>query len=104
MIRPSGYARLEEGTVDDQLTAAFEQVDQAYFAPRSLEHVRLVQGNPWHPPSLGSQRVTGTRQRLLLDEKLIARRLPGLRRYNRRRTHGGLSALPRKTPLFTCLC
>ena len=33
MLRPAVHTRLEEGAVDNELTAALEQVEQASFAP-----------------------------------------------------------------------
>src|SRR6267142_973322 len=94
MLRPAVHAALEEGAVDDQLTAALEQVEQARFALGPVENICLFHGNPRHPPSLGGQRVTGAGQGLLLDEKLLARSLPLWRQHNRRGAHGGLFADP----------
>ena len=76
MLGPAEHAGLEEGAVDDQLTAAVEQVEQARLALRPVELVRLLHGQPRHPPTLGGQRVTGAGQRLLLHEELLARSLP----------------------------
>ena len=94
MLRPAVHAGLEEGAVDDQLAAALEQVEQARFALGPVEHICLFHGDPRHPPSLGGQRVTGAGQGLFLDEKLLARSLPLLRRHNRWRVHGVLSFFP----------
>src|SRR5882762_6355428 len=94
MLRPAVHAGLEEGAVDDQLTAAVEQVEQARFALGPVEHICLFHGNPRHPPSLGGKRVTGAGEGLLLDEKLLARSLPLLRRHNRWRFHGVLFLSP----------
>src|SRR6202043_3548603 len=95
MLRPAVHAGLEEGAVDDQLTAAREQIEQAGFAVGPVEEIGLFHGNPRHPPSLGGQRVAGAGQGLLLDEKLLARSLPLLRRHNRRRVHGELALFHR---------
>jgi hypothetical protein len=95
MLRPSMHAGLEEGAVDDQLTAALEQVEQTRFALGPVERICLVHGHPRHPPTLGGQRVTGAGQGLLLDEKLLARSLPLLRRHNRWRVHGVPSSFHR---------
>ena len=73
------HAGLEEGAVDDQLTAAVEQVEQARLALGPVELVLLLHGQPRHPPTLGGQRVTGAGQLLLLHEQLLARGLPLLR-------------------------
>jgi hypothetical protein len=74
MFGPAGDAGLEEGAIDDQLTAAVEQVEQARCALRPVELVVLVHSQPRHPTPLGGQRVTGAGQLLLLDEQLLARR------------------------------
>src|SRR5271166_5689805 len=59
-----------------------------------VELILLLHRHPRHPPSLGGQRVTGAGQGLLLDEKLLARSLPLLRRHNRWGVHGALSVFP----------
>src|SRR5262249_23109159 len=87
MVRPTEHAGLEEGAVDDQLTAALEQIEQARFALGSVELVFLLHRQPRHPPTLGGQRVTGAGQVLLLHEQLLARSLPLMRRYDRRCLH-----------------
>src|SRR5207245_1428845 len=58
MLGPAFHAGLEEGAVDDQLTAAVEQVEQARLAPGPVKLVLLLNGQPRHPPTLGGQRVT----------------------------------------------
>ena len=87
---PSVDAGLEEGAVDDQLSTPVEQVEQALPAFRPFELVRLLDGEPRHPPALGTQRVTGTCQLLLFHEQLLARRLPLLVRHDRGCVHDGL--------------
>ena len=87
MLGPAEHAGLEEGAVDDQLTAAVEQVEQARLALRPVELVLLLHRHPRHPPTLGGQRVTGAGQVLLLHEQLLARSLPLLRRHDRGRFH-----------------
>jgi hypothetical protein len=79
MLGPAVNAGLEERTIDDQLTTAFEQIDEAGLAVRAVEDVSLLDRYPRHTPSLGSQRVARARQRLLLHQELLARRLPLLR-------------------------
>src|SRR5271169_6614436 len=91
MLRPTVHAALEEGAVDDELTATLEQVEQARFALGPVERICLFHGNPRHPPSLGGQRVTGAGQGLLLHEQLLARSLPLLPRHDLWCKHGGLS-------------
>src|SRR5712671_328674 len=80
---PAEHSGLEEGAIDDQLTAALEQIEQAYLALGSVELVLFVHSQPRHPPAFGGQRVTGTGQGLLLHEELLARSLPLLLRHDR---------------------
>src|SRR6266853_5812664 len=82
VLRPAEHSGFEEGAVDDQLTAALEQIEQAYLTFGSVELVLLVHGQPRHSPTLGGQRVTSAGQGLLLHEKLLACSLPILRRHN----------------------
>src|SRR5262245_6285712 len=81
MLRPPGYAGLEKSAVDNQLPAALEQVEQARSAVRPLELVGLLHREPWHPPTLRRQRVTGATTLLLFHEELLARCLPLLPRH-----------------------
>ena len=90
VLGPAVHAGLEERAVDDQLTAAVEQVEQARLALGPVELVLLLHRQPRHPPTLGGQRVTGARQLLLLHEQLLARSLPLLGRHDRGCVHGGL--------------
>src|SRR5215470_14304679 len=76
MFGPAVHAGLKEGAIDDQLPPAVEQVEQARLALGTVELVRLLHGQPRHPPTLGGQRVTGPGQLLLLHEQLLARSLP----------------------------
>jgi hypothetical protein len=76
VVGPAEHAGLEEGAIHDQLATALEQIEQAYLAPGSVELVRVVHSQPRHPPAFGVQRVTGAGHGLLLDEELLARRLP----------------------------
>jgi len=98
MFGPAEHPRFEEGAVDDQLTPAFEQVEQARPARRPFESVRPLNRHPRHPPAFGGQRVVSPHLRLLLHEQPLARCLPRLRRNDWWRVHGELSAflvLPR---------
>src|SRR4030095_14701553 len=92
MFAPAEHPGLEEGAVDDQLTTTVEEVEQACLPLRPVELVRLLDGQPPHPPTLRSQRVTSAGQRLLLHEELLARSLPRLHRHDRggvlRKTRG----------------
>src|SRR5213076_891238 len=94
MLGPAFHAGLKEGAVNDQLTAAVEQVEQARLAPGPVELVRLLYGQPRHPPTLGGQRVTGAGQLLLLHEQLLARSFPLLRRHDRGCVHYVTSCFP----------
>src|SRR5712691_5929355 len=87
VLGPAEHPGLEEGAIDDQLTAALEQIEQAYLALGSIELVRLVHSQPRHPPAFSGQRVTGAGQGLLLDEELLARSLPLLLRHDRGCVH-----------------
>src|SRR5712691_11682855 len=87
VLGPAEHSGFEEGAIDDQLTAALEQIEQAYLALGSVELVLLLHRHPRHPSTLGGQRVTGAGQGLLLDEELLARNLPLLRRHDRRCFH-----------------
>ena len=51
VVGPAEHAGLEEGAIDDQLTAALEQVEQAHPAPRALERVVPLHRQPRHPPA-----------------------------------------------------
>src|ERR1700722_4779313 len=76
VLGPAEYPGLEEGAIDDQLTAALEQIQQAYLALRSVELVLLVHSQPRHTPAFGGQRVTGAGEGLLFQQELLVRRLP----------------------------
>src|SRR5205823_864401 len=84
VLGPAEHPGLEEGAIDDQLTAALEQIEQANLALGSLELVLLLYSQPRHPPTLGGQRVTGAGESLLLHEKLLPRGLPLLLRHRGR--------------------
>src|SRR6516164_2810095 len=83
MIGPAENTGLEEGTIDDQLAAALEQIEQAYLAFGSVELILLLHRHPRHPSARGSQRITRAGQLLLLNEQLLARSFPFLRRHDR---------------------
>src|SRR5208282_4843161 len=83
VLGPAEYPGLEEGAIDDQLTAALEQIEQAYLALGSVELVLLVDSQPGHPPAFGGQRITRAGQGLLLHEELLVRSLPFLLRHDR---------------------
>src|SRR6516165_7736456 len=87
VLGPAVYAGFEEGAVDDQLTAAVEQVEQAHLAIGPAELVLFLHGQPRHPSTLGGQRVPRASQLLFLHEKLLAYSLPLLRRHDFRAFH-----------------
>ena len=63
--------------VDEQLAAPLEQVRQrCRGAILGLEDVLLVEANHRQPAALGGQRVEPARERLLLDQELVAGGLP----------------------------
>src|SRR6185312_4493407 len=87
------YSWLEEGSIQDQLPPALEQVQQAHLTLGPLELVLLLHRRPWHPSTLGGQRVTRARQRLLFYQELLPRRLPFLLRHDCGRLHGDMLCL-----------
>jgi hypothetical protein len=84
VVGPAGDPRLEEGAVDDQLAAAFEQVEEARLALRTFELIRLLNRPPRHPPTLGRQPVPSSGEGLLFHQHLEARGFPRLGRNDRR--------------------
>src|ERR1700736_3338309 len=102
VLGPAEHPGLEEGAIDDQLTAALEQVEQAYLALGAVELVLLVHSQPRHPPAFGGQRVTGAGQGLLLHQELLARSLPLLLRHDRRCVHREMPFPVFLVSLFAC--
>src|SRR5215469_13550082 len=88
MIGPAADPRLEEGAVDDQLAAIFEQVEEARFTLWTFELIRLLNRRPRHPPTLGRQPVPSSGEGLLFHQHLEARGFPRLGRNDRRCFHG----------------
>src|SRR6516165_4563701 len=91
VVGPAEDAGLEEGTVDNQLAAALEQIEQAYLALGPVELVLLPHRHPRQPPAFSGQRIAGARQGLLLYQEMLACSLPLLRRYDRGCVHGEMS-------------
>src|SRR5215813_10227409 len=58
VLGPAEHPGLEEGTIDDQLPAALEQVEQANLTLGPVELVLLLHRHPRHPSTLGGQRIT----------------------------------------------
>ena len=102
VLGPAEHAGLEEGAIDDQLTAALEQVEQANLALGPVELVLLLHRHPRHPSTLGSQRITGAGQGLLLHEELLARSLPLLLRHDRGCLHREMPFRVLLVSLFAC--
>src|SRR5919107_2029752 len=75
-VRVGGDLRPVEGAVDDQLTAALEQVGKRGRPVRTLEAVLLLDRHPRHPAALGRERVTGSGVLLLLEEQFLAGGVP----------------------------
>ena len=67
-------------------------VEQACLPVRPLEAIVLLHRHAGHPAALGGQRVARPRQLFLLDQQSLARRLPLLRRHDRRHVHRGPSS------------
>jgi hypothetical protein len=49
--------RFKEGAIDDQLSAALEQIEKAGLALRPFEFIGLLDRHPWHSASFRGQRV-----------------------------------------------
>ena len=64
--------------IDDQLAAAAEQVGQRLLAVRSVEHVILLDLDPWQFAALGAEPVARVRQFLFMGEMRLARGGPFL--------------------------
>src|SRR5438270_9195861 len=102
VLGPAEHSRLEESAIDDQLPAAFEQVEQANFAVGPVEFVLLLHQRPRHPSTLGGQRITGAGEGLLLREELLPRSLPLLLRQNRGCLHRDMPFRVLFVSLFAC--
>jgi hypothetical protein len=63
---------VEHEVPDDQLAAAFEQVEQRRVAIGPLEHVLLLDRDHRQHAALGVQRVAAAGQLLLLGQQLHA--------------------------------
>jgi hypothetical protein len=63
---------------------------EANAALRSFEPVILLDGEPWHTPTLGDEGVTGPGHLLLLNQQPLAGGFPLLCRNDRGCVHGGL--------------
>jgi hypothetical protein len=87
VVGPAMHSRLEEGPIDDQLSATVEKVQEARPSVGSFEYVRLVDRCPWHPPALRSKRVTRPSERFLFHKHLSVGGLPLLSRDDRRGFH-----------------
>jgi hypothetical protein len=59
--------------IDDQLAAAAEQVSQRFLAGRAVEHVVLLDLDPWQFAALRAEPVARAGQLLFMREKRPAR-------------------------------
>jgi hypothetical protein len=75
-VTPLILVGTEHEVVDEQLSAALEQIEQGGLAVRALEHVRLVDEDARQPATLGGERIACARGFLFLGEELVASRLP----------------------------
>src|SRR5215469_2312796 len=82
MLGPTEHPGLEERAIHDELTAAFEKVEQAHLSVGPEELVRFLNRHPRHSPPLGGQRIAGSGQSLLLHQELLTRRVPVLSRHD----------------------
>ena len=96
VVGPAVHSGLEERSVDDELRAPVEQVDQALLAVGRVEAVLLVDREPRHPPPLGRERVARPHDLLLLHAELGACGVPLLRPT---RSGASASSLPWWCPL-----
>ncbi len=89
VVGPAEDAGLEEGAVDDELTAALEEVEQARFALGAFELVGLLDGHPRHAPTLCGQRIALACELFFPGQELLASCEPFLRRHDFRFFHCG---------------
>ncbi len=71
-----GNSWLEEKTIDDELSAAIEEIEQADLAVRSLELVRLVDPHHRQPAALGGKLGADAGRLLCPAEEIVAGSLP----------------------------
>src|ERR1700683_5345578 len=83
MLRPTEHSGLDEPSIRNPLRPALEQIEQAHFAIRPVKFVLLFDGHPRHPAAFGGQRITRSREDLLLHEELLTRSFPLLLRHDR---------------------
>src|SRR6185369_2410661 len=102
VLGPAEHAGLEESTIDDQLPAALEQVEQVNLTVRPVEFVFLLHHHPRHSSTFGGQRITGTGEGLLLHQKLSVCSLPFLLRHDRGHLHRDISFWALLVSLFGC--
>src|SRR5579862_4554755 len=102
VVGPAENARFEEGAIDDQLTAALEEVKQAELAIGSLELIFFLDRHPRHPPAFGSEGVTGAGEGFLLCEELLVCGFPLFLRHDRRCVHREMFFLRFLSTFFSC--
>src|SRR5215471_2014470 len=72
----------EHEVIDDQLTAAVEQLRQGLVSVRPLEYIILAHALPGQLAALLAQPIAHARELLLLDQELLARSDPFVVRYD----------------------
>ena len=72
----------EHEMINDQLTAAVEQIGQCFFAIRALEHVLLVDLDHWQLAPRCAQRISLAREFLFQSQQIFPRHEPFLFRYD----------------------
>jgi len=90
MLRQPCTPRLEEGAVDDQLTAASNRLSRLAL-PRPSK-ILPFHGNPRHPPSLGGS-ASRARVRAFSLTRAARAQPPTLRQHNRRVRMAGCSPI-----------
>src|SRR4029077_10055108 len=79
--RPTIDPRGEHEVVEDELSASFEQVEEAHLAGGGNENIVLVDSDHWQPSALRGQDIARMRGRLFLVKERVKGPLPfGLRR------------------------
>src|SRR5690348_2493325 len=102
VIGPAKHSGLKEGAVEDQLPAAFEQVEQADPAFGSFKLVLLFDRHPWHPATFRGQGIARTSESFFLNKHPLTRGIPLLGRHDRRRLHGRTTFYLLPVFLFAC--
>ena len=65
--------------IEDQLTPALEQIEQAYFAIGSVKDILLVDRDHWQPAALRGERIERACHRFLFYQQFLPGGLPLIR-------------------------